>query len=339
MTPGRISVVTPVFNGEKFLTACIESVLDALPPNSEYIIVNDGSTDGTQRILDSYARFVRVIIQSNVGEALAVNRGVLESTGDYICVVNADDLISENLPTESVQFLDAHPDIVLTYCDWGRIDSSGRLVEEITVPEYSIEALFAEFRCLPGPGAVFRAASLAGEQLRDPRYKYVSDYEAWLRLAMKGPFHKLSMLGAYWREHDQSASISGNLREMARERTVLIPTLVYEKGRQLPREMSLLVPEAEGNALYSAALLGVRDPAINSRRLVVQAWNVLGRIPTTATHFTFACLLVHPLPAYGHKFLEWIGVRVSRGGSLGFRIQGLRSVRNEYPSRRRTADS
>jgi glycosyltransferase involved in cell wall biosynthesis len=295
-------------------------VLAALPHNGEYIVVDDGSTDSTADILTEYSQSLGVLRQGNGGEASAVNAGVQRARGRYVCIVNADDLISKDLLHESIAHLDRSPSIAVTYCDWERIDSEGQVIETVTVPEYSFHALFAEFRCLPGPGAVVRLDALNGKPLRDVRYKFLSDYDAWLRLAFQGSFVRLPFVGAYWREHDQSASISGDLRRMAHERTIVIPNVIAREDTARLEVSPGLVGEAQANALYNAALLGLRDQSINTRRLAVHAWRQRREVPSTATWFNFLALLLYPLPSMSYSLLAHVGFRVSRGGRFGFRL-------------------
>jgi len=87
-----ISVIIPVFNGEKYIAQCIETVLFQSYKNLEIIVVNDGSTDRTEEIVNHYP--VKLINQVNKGLSASRNIGIEKSTGEYIHFFDADDLIN-----------------------------------------------------------------------------------------------------------------------------------------------------------------------------------------------------------------------------------------------------
>jgi glycosyltransferase involved in cell wall biosynthesis len=87
-----VSVVIPCYNAEPFLRETLDSVLGQTFPALEVIVVDDGSTDQSAAIAESYGPPVRVIRQSNQGESVARNRGIDESIGDWIAFIDADDL-------------------------------------------------------------------------------------------------------------------------------------------------------------------------------------------------------------------------------------------------------
>ena len=99
-----ISVIVPVWNGEKYLTGCVESVLRQSVRDMEIILVDDGSTDGTWGLIERFAREdgrVKGIRQENGGVSEARNAGIRESRGQYIRFVDADDI----LPPDSMRLL------------------------------------------------------------------------------------------------------------------------------------------------------------------------------------------------------------------------------------------
>lgn len=93
---GRISVIIPVYNVEKYLHECVDSVLNQTYQNFEIILVDDGSTDGSPKICDEYAendKRIKVIHQSNGGLSVARNNGFYASSGDYVYFLDSDDWI------------------------------------------------------------------------------------------------------------------------------------------------------------------------------------------------------------------------------------------------------
>jgi len=110
-----VSVVIPVRDGEEFLAAAIDSVLAQTYSPLEVIVVDDGSRDGSAAIAAGYDE-VRVVSPPSPGLGAARNRGIAESTGDYLVFQDADDLMKAEKVARQVAHLEAHPeyDVVLT---------------------------------------------------------------------------------------------------------------------------------------------------------------------------------------------------------------------------------
>ena len=95
----EISIIVPVYNVEKYLPECLDSLINQTLKNIEIICVNDGSTDNSQKILDKYAekdQRIKVIVQKNAGLSAARNTGVRNATGEYLCYVDSDDALVLN---------------------------------------------------------------------------------------------------------------------------------------------------------------------------------------------------------------------------------------------------
>ncbi|TWT89734.1 putative glycosyltransferase EpsJ [Pseudobythopirellula maris] len=88
----KVSVVIPCYNGEAYLREAIDSALEQAHEPLEVIVVDDGSTDGSAAIADSYGPPVRVLRQENQGESVARNRGIDESQGEWVAFLDADDV-------------------------------------------------------------------------------------------------------------------------------------------------------------------------------------------------------------------------------------------------------
>ena len=95
MEKSKISIITPVYNGEKYLVETIQSVINQSYANFELIIVDDGSTDNSKHIAEDFAKKderIHVITQINSGSAAARNHGIRVAKGRYIVLLDADDL-------------------------------------------------------------------------------------------------------------------------------------------------------------------------------------------------------------------------------------------------------
>lgn len=95
----KVSVIIPVYNVEKYLEQCLDSVINQTLKDIEIICVNDGSTDNSKNILEKYAQKdsrIKILTQENKGQGAARNRGIKEATGKYLYFVDSDDWLVNN---------------------------------------------------------------------------------------------------------------------------------------------------------------------------------------------------------------------------------------------------
>lgn len=111
----QISVVIPAYNREKFISRAIESVLNQTHKVDEIIVVDDGSLDNTLEVLDTFGDKIRVINQSNSGVSCARNRGVENSSFDWIAFLDSDDEWDKDKIREQVQFHADNPEILFSH--------------------------------------------------------------------------------------------------------------------------------------------------------------------------------------------------------------------------------
>lgn len=122
-----VSIIIPVYNTEKYLTKCLDSIINQTLKEIEIIIVNDGSSDNSQKIIDDYSAKdsrVKSIIKTNGGLSDARNHGIDHVTGEYIAFIDSDDYIESNMMEElykkAVQY---NAEIAL--CDLVKVDEQG----------------------------------------------------------------------------------------------------------------------------------------------------------------------------------------------------------------------
>ncbi|MGA2237021.1 MAG: glycosyltransferase [Terriglobales bacterium] len=123
----RITVILPVFNGERYLAEAIESILAQTCKDFEFLIVDDASTDQTSAIL---ARFgdprIRVLRNDlNLGVARSLNKALRQATGKYVARQDADDVSLPGRLEKQVHFLEAHPEVALVSTGWALSEEEG----------------------------------------------------------------------------------------------------------------------------------------------------------------------------------------------------------------------
>ncbi|MGG0276186.1 glycosyltransferase [Bacillus rhizoplanae] len=127
----KISIIIPVYNVEKFLSQCIDSILGQSFYNYEIILVNDGSKDGSGEICEKYASnydFIRVINKENGGLSDARNAGLRLANGNYILFVDSDDYIADDSLTDINKVLDKNPNVDVVFLEAAKVFEDGSII-------------------------------------------------------------------------------------------------------------------------------------------------------------------------------------------------------------------
>ena len=181
-----VSVLMPVYNAEKYLAASIGSVLAQTYGDFELLICDDASTDGSAEIVRSFddARITLMANASNLGNAATRNRLIEHASGEYMAVLDADDMAEPDRFAKQVEFLEKHPEIGLCG-SWVNIighegERRGRLKNLTHPKELRINLLFS----VPFiHSSVMARADLMKANLYNPEFRQSQDYELWCRLA------------------------------------------------------------------------------------------------------------------------------------------------------------
>lgn len=133
-----VSIIIPAYNSESYIAKAIDSGLGQTYPNVEVIVVDDGSTDDTWKLLVGYGDRIRAFRQENRGAAAARNRGLQEVRGEYIAFLDADDRYLPDNIAEKVHFLQSHDEFAWCYSNWAWVDASGVPYRYGDEPEVSL---------------------------------------------------------------------------------------------------------------------------------------------------------------------------------------------------------
>ena len=190
-----VSVIIPTFNRGWILKEAIDSVLDQEFLDYELIIVDDGSTDNTQEILDSYGQDVIVLRQSNRGVSTARNKGISGATGQLIAFLDSDDLWLPQKLSRQVDFFNANPAALVNQTEeiWVRngvrVNSKKRHQKHPgMIFERSLDL------CLVSPSAVMiRKTLFEIVGVFDENLPACEDYDLWLRISCRYPIHLIDV--------------------------------------------------------------------------------------------------------------------------------------------------
>lgn len=258
-----VSIITPAYNRAMFLHETIGSVVNQDYPNFEYIVLDDGSTDDTWEVLQQYSSSLICMQHSNIGETRTVNRGIEMAGGEIICIVNSDDPLMPGAITAAVNTMREDPNLIVVYPDWETIDRQGNLLEHTGNFDYSYINMVRWFHCIPGPGSFFRKSIAIQLHGRDPQFRFVGDFDFWLRAGLCGPFAHIRKPLVKFRVHEDSATVSSKGTLMAEEHIRLVRKLYSNPG--LPKGIQEVKREAFSNAYYIAGMVCGNRPLLKKR--------------------------------------------------------------------------
>jgi glycosyltransferase involved in cell wall biosynthesis len=181
----RVSVVIPVYNGTNYLREAIESVLAQTFPDYELIVVDDGSTDATWDLIQSYGKEVRGFRKFNGGVASALNLGLQEMRGRWFAWLSHDDLWMPTKLEEQVAFLRESSHFKACYTDYIVIDAHGNTLREVVTPWYprvkALRTLFGQMY-IGGSTMLIERSCFDTVGLFKERLRMTQDVDMWVRL-------------------------------------------------------------------------------------------------------------------------------------------------------------
>jgi glycosyltransferase involved in cell wall biosynthesis len=181
-----VSVLIPVYNGTDYLREAIDSVLAQTFTDYELLVIDDGSTDGTWQLIQSYGERVRGFRKPNGGVASALNLGLGEMRGKWFTWLSHDDLWLPEKLEKQVAFLEANPQFKACYTDYFEIDTKGNILQEVETPWYPrVQALHKLFGSGYIHGSTMMIDRSCFEQvgLFSEQWRYTQDTNMWLRLS------------------------------------------------------------------------------------------------------------------------------------------------------------
>jgi len=172
-----VSIIIPTHNNSKFLEEAIKSVLSQNYSNLEIIVVNDGSTDNTISILRKFESEITVINQNNQGKSKARNEGIKASHGEFIAILDSDDIISRERILLQVNYLITHKEIGIVGSDLFYLDKNGRKIGYQNMPTTNLEIKWRSLSSIPCYNIMFRSELVKKFNIQYPvEMPYAEDY-------------------------------------------------------------------------------------------------------------------------------------------------------------------
>lgn len=247
-----VSVLMPVYNREEYVRAAVESILSQTFGDFEFIIINDGSTDGATDILREYAaKDDRIVLieQENMGYVRALNRGLEVARGALVARMDSDDIAFAERLSIQTRYLAEHPDVVAVGGQAVAIDEDGselyrisRPVAHATIDEFLLGAGTERTGGLVHPSVTMRAAAVRAVGGYRPEFEPTEDRDLWLRLAERGALANVAATVLKYRVHPGAVSV--RRAEQQYENGVrAIEEAHKRRGLPFPVRIALVRPE------------------------------------------------------------------------------------------------
>lgn len=217
MANSLVSVIMGVYNRAPYLDRTIESLISQTYGDFELICVDDGSSDGSRDVLDTWARQDRRIhvhaFPQNKGVAAALNEALLHVTGSYVAIADSDDVYLPQRFAEQVYFLQSNTDYVITSSSSIFVDEADKVIGWDNFPESDAAIRWRLFFNSPfvQPCVMFRSDLLKEVGIAyNPQYRAAEDYDLWSRLLRYGKGYNFRDPLVLYRRH--SASLSSSIK-------------------------------------------------------------------------------------------------------------------------------
>lgn len=233
----KITVLMSAYNAEAFIAEAIESVLEQSFPHFEFIIVNDGSTDGTEGIIRSFNDpRIRLISQENGGIAAALNAGLALARAPLVARFDADDICYPQRLERQYRFMEAHPQVLLLGSAADYTDREGNYIFTQPAPEIDAETLHQWiYRRCPfiHSSVCYRAEAVRQCGGYDLASSGFEDHLLWLKMLRSGPAANLPQALIRVRLSPESFTIDERWQHPLFRR---LKSTVLKRGHLLPEE-------------------------------------------------------------------------------------------------------
>lgn len=204
----RVTVLMPVYNGERYLSEAVESILAQSFTDFEFLIIDDGSSDGTAALLDTYhdSRIRRVENEKNLGLIATLNRGLDLSCGEYIARMDCDDISLPRRLEKQVAFLDSNQNIGVCGTWFKKFGAVNKVLRWHTDPD-AIRSGLIFTSTLGHPTVMMRRELFRKHALYyDPAYIHAEDHALWVRASRFMLFANLGEVLLLYRVHPNQVS-------------------------------------------------------------------------------------------------------------------------------------
>ncbi|MBW8001951.1 MAG: glycosyltransferase [Planctomycetes bacterium] len=244
-TNPKVSICIPTYNRKEYLKETLDSILSQTYKDYEIVIVDDGSTDGTEEMLKELGIPITYYWQKNNGDASARNKLIELAKGDYISFIDSDDLLMPDTIERLVKAIEIEDEEVIVYGSYFRIDEQSMVFGKCKRKLYSGNITTELFRTIlvHSCGSMFPKKILANSPHFDTSLKVCSDYDLWLRLSLKHRF--IAIPEPTFKRRRHASNLSGATFENCLTEFKVLERFYHEKGGDA------VVPEKIARKVFS----------------------------------------------------------------------------------------
>jgi glycosyltransferase involved in cell wall biosynthesis len=333
----EVSVILPTYNGAKYLALAIESVLNQTFSDFELIIIDDGSTDNTEDLVNQYLlrdQRIRYHYQANRGRASALNKGIDLAQGEYIALIDADDLFVETKLEKQAEVLRNRKDLILIYSKTitfsDGFDPSFATLPETTIgdpPPTGENAWFSliTFKCWYYiTTALFRKDILQQVGCFNAKYLFAQDMDLQLRLAIVGKMDWIPEILYKYRIHAGQDSqdnyrMHDSIRQITEDFFIQHPWTITKIGyRRVANVCSKVLRTAAATEIRQGRVIEARTHLQKAIGLTPWALNLRGGLLFSylCTGVRIPMLKLEDQWLYHNRRASWLG---AKGDHIGAR--------------------
>lgn len=219
--PPLVSCLMSVFNGERYLAEAVASILGQTLTDFEFVVIDDGSTDGSPRLLERFAAAdsrIRLTRRPNTGLTQALNEGLKLCLGEFVARMDADDVAEPARFERQVSFLRQYPDCVAVGCGLQLVDPDSAPLGEQRLPathEAIVGKLLQGEGAVPHPSAMIRREAVLAVGGYREDFPAAQDLDLWLRLSERGRLANLDEILLRYRLHADSVTSRRRQQQLA----------------------------------------------------------------------------------------------------------------------------
>lgn len=229
MNTASITVLMPVYNGEKYLRQAMDSILNQTYRNFEFLVINDGSTDSSEEIILSYKdeRIRYIKNETNLRLIATLNKGIELAAGKYIARMDADDISEPERLQIQYSFMEQHPEVAICGSWFNIIGHEERVVKYVRDHNSIMLKMF--YQChFCHPSVILRKEMLETfDHKFDPTFLHAEDYDFFVRIGEQYKLANIQQVLLHYRHHEMSVS-SANVSTQA-DNSIRVKRYLFEK--------------------------------------------------------------------------------------------------------------
>ena len=241
-----VSVLMPVYNAEKYLKESIESILNQTYTNFEFLIINDGSTDRSEKVILSYIdeRIKYFKNEKNLKIVKTLNRGLKICQGKYIIRMDADDISLPRRIEKQVKYMELHPNIGVSGFNIKHIGNSKILnqIWKVNTNARQLKVNLLTHSVIPHPSAIIRKKLLDTFSIKyREKFLYAEDYFFWVEISRISELGNINEVLLHYRHHESNTESNYSKEQLLNHKHIIKYQLEKLLGMNISKDLTFLL--------------------------------------------------------------------------------------------------